>query len=96
MKDGHMKVLIIEDEAGIIDAVRLAFEFRWPEAVVIDATTGKEGIEKVRTELPDVAILDINLPDMSGFEVLKEIQFFLCPVDHSKCTFGRHRYFKRA
>jgi DNA-binding response OmpR family regulator len=76
MKDEHMKVLIIEDEAGIIDAVRLAFEFRWPEAVVIDATTGKEGIEKVRTELPDVAILDINLPDMSGFEVLKEIRSF--------------------
>jgi two-component system KDP operon response regulator KdpE len=69
-----MKALIIEDERKIIDAVRIAFEFRWPEAQLVDSTTGKRGIKMVREESPDIIILDLNLPDISGFEVLKAIR----------------------
>lgn len=76
-----MKVLIIEDERKIIDAVRVAFEFRWPEAELIDSISGTKGITMVRQESPDIVILDLNLPDMSGFDVLKEIrQFSSIPV----------------
>lgn len=71
-----MKVIIIEDEKNIIEAIKLAFEFRWPDVIVISATSGKEGVKLVQQELPDVAILDINLPDISGFEVLKQIREF--------------------
>jgi two-component system response regulator VicR len=71
-----MKVLIIEDERSIIDAVNLAFEFRWPDVSLVSATRGKEGISLVKKESPDVIILDINLPDISGFIVLKEIREF--------------------
>ncbi|MBN1368306.1 MAG: response regulator transcription factor [Dehalococcoidales bacterium] len=71
-----MKVVVIEDEKAIIDAVNLAFEFRWPGVKLAAAMTGKDGIGAVKKESPDVVILDINLPDLSGFDVLKEIRTF--------------------
>jgi DNA-binding response OmpR family regulator len=69
-----MKVVVVEDEKSIIDAIGVAFEFRWPGAAVIGAMTGKEGTRLVREESPDIVILDINLPDMTGFDVLKEVR----------------------
>jgi len=71
-----MEVIVIEDDKGIIDAVKVAFEFRWPEASVLSAMTGKAGLNLVKKESPDVIILDINLPDISGFNVLKGIREF--------------------
>jgi DNA-binding response OmpR family regulator len=71
-----MKVAIIEDDRSIINAVMVAFEFRWADVQVVFAMSGAEGIELIRRESPDVLILDINLPDVSGFEVLKKIRGF--------------------
>jgi len=71
-----MKAAIIEDEKSIIDAINLAFEFRWPGAIVVSATTGEDGIKLVKKESPDIVILDINLPDINGFNVLREIREF--------------------
>ncbi len=76
-----MKALLIEDERKIIDAIKVAFEFRWPDAELVDSTTGKRGIEMVKSEAPDIVILDLNLPDISGYEVLKALrQFSSVPV----------------
>jgi DNA-binding response OmpR family regulator len=69
-----LKVIIIEDDQSIINAISVAFEFRWNDAVVLFATNGVEGIKLVKKESPDVVILDINLPDISGFDVLKRIR----------------------
>jgi DNA-binding response OmpR family regulator len=69
-----MKVVVVEDDKGIVDAIGVAFEFRWPGAAVVGAMTGKDGIRLVRDESPDIVILDINLPEMTGFDVLKEIR----------------------
>ena len=71
-----MKAVIIEDEVSIIDAVNVAFEFRWPDMSLLAAKNGKEGVALVRKEAPDIVILDINLPDISGFQVLKDIREF--------------------
>ena len=71
-----MKVLVIEDDKSIINAISVAFEFRWPEVNIVSAMSGKEGIDMVKKESPDVVILDINLPDISGFEVLKSYRTF--------------------
>jgi two-component system KDP operon response regulator KdpE len=71
-----MKVLIVEDSQDIIDAVNLAFQIRWPEAQVISTKFGEKGIELVETEKPDMVILDLGLPDVSGFDVLKGIRLF--------------------
>jgi two-component system response regulator VicR len=71
-----MKVLLIEDSPEIVKGVSLTFKLRWPDAVVTCAENGRKGIEKVETEFPDIVILDINLPDISGFEVLENIRKF--------------------
>jgi DNA-binding response OmpR family regulator len=71
-----MKVLIIEDDQSIIDAIKMAFEFRWPDSSIVYAKSGKRGIVMVSQESPDIVILDINLPDLSGFEVLKQVREF--------------------
>jgi two-component system response regulator VicR len=71
-----MKALIIEDDQSIIDAIRVAFEFRWPDVVLYDANSGNHGVSLVSSESPDIVILDLNLPDTSGFDILKEIRGF--------------------
>ena len=72
----EVKVLIIEDEWEIIESVSLAFQFYWPEAQVIYAQRGARGIELAQSESPDVVILDLGLPDISGYEVLRQIRLF--------------------
>jgi len=71
-----MKVLVIEDDAGIIEVVSLCFQLRWSGTNVISAADGRRGVELVETESPDVVILDIGLPDMDGYQVLREIRRF--------------------
>ena len=70
------KVLIIEDEQEIIDSVSLAFDKDWPEAKLIPALFGKTGLDLVESEEPDIVLLDLELPDTDGLEVLKSIRLF--------------------
>jgi DNA-binding response OmpR family regulator len=71
-----MKVLVIEDDPGIIEVVSLCFQLRWSGTSVVSADNGNKGVELVETERPDVVILDIGLPDMDGYQVLREIRRF--------------------
>jgi len=70
------KVLIIEDDPEIVSFVKVAFEIRWPEAELISTSLGEEGLDLVETENPDLVILDVGLPDMDGFDVLRGIRLF--------------------
>lgn len=69
-----MKVLVIEDDKNIVAAIGAAFEFRWPGTALLEAHSGKKSIAMARREHPDIIILDLNLPDISGFDVLREIR----------------------
>jgi len=71
-----MKVLVIEDDPGIVEVVSLCFQLRWSGTTLISATNGAKGLELVETESPDVVILDIGLPDMDGYQILHEIRRF--------------------
>ncbi len=71
-----MKVLLIEDDREIVEAISLAFQIRWPEAELIPTRLGQKGVELVESESPDIVILDLGLPDISGFEALKQIRLF--------------------
>lgn len=66
------KLVIIDDEMGIVDEV-VDF-FREEGFEVHAADTGKEGIECVRRVRPDILILDIKLPDMSGLDILRKMR----------------------
>ena len=71
-----MKILIIEDEPEIVEVLTVTFEIRWPEAKLVSTNMGEKGVELVESENPDIVILDLGLPDISGFEVLKQIRAF--------------------
>ena len=71
-----MKVLIVEDDSEIVEVIALAFEIRWPGVELVSTHLGEHGIEMVESENPDIVILDLGLPDISGFDVLKEIRAF--------------------
>ncbi|HET7144104.1 MAG TPA: response regulator [Anaerolineales bacterium] len=65
------RILIVEDEANILKLVSVNLEARGHE--VIGAEDGREGLARLRDALPEVLLLDIKLPDMSGWELLKII-----------------------
>ncbi len=69
-------VLIIEDDQTIVDTISLAFQIHWPEARLLSSRLGEEGVEAVETESPDIVLLDVGLPDIDGFEVLRQIRLF--------------------
>lgn len=71
-----MKVVLIEDDPGIIEYITMAFGVGWPDSRIVISQCGERGIELVEFEDPDVVILDLGLPDISGFEVVKRIRQF--------------------
>jgi two-component system response regulator VicR len=76
-----VKVLIIEDDREIVETISLAFQIRWPEAKLVSTHLGERGVELVESEAPDIVILDLGLPDISGFEALRQIRLFsMVPV----------------
>jgi len=66
-------ILVIEDDRDTIEMIELCFRKYWPEAKVIPAYLGLEGLEMVARGKIDTVILDLGLPDINGFEVLKQL-----------------------
>ncbi len=63
------KILVVDDEERMVRFIRLNLEhdgFR-----VIEAFNGNQAINKARSNLPDLVLLDVMMPDLDGFEVLK-------------------------
>jgi len=67
------KILIVDDEKGACDIIRLGFDATG-EFEVHTAHNGMDGIYSARIHKPDIIILDICMPSMSGFEVLKRLK----------------------
>src|SRR5690349_12359391 len=65
------KVLLVEDEANIASMVQDWLSEKY-EVVVAD--TGKAAIQKAASEKPVIILEDINLPDMTGFDVVKVLE----------------------
>ena len=69
---GKKTILIVDDEPELVKALQIRFEeegFR-----VITAYDGSNGLEKTRTEKPDLVILDIVMPVMDGYQVCETIK----------------------
>jgi DNA-binding response OmpR family regulator len=69
-----MKVLVVDDDPDIVEAVSICFALRWPDAELVDAPDGTTALSTFKAEEPDVVILDLGLPDMNGLEVCKKIR----------------------
>ncbi|MEG0754048.1 MAG: response regulator transcription factor [Angelakisella sp.] len=67
-----MKVLIVDDEPGIVNLIRLNLKLEGYDTVC--AGSGREAIAAYAEHSPDIVLLDIMLPDMDGYDVLRAIQ----------------------
>lgn len=73
MSEGqNKKILIVDDEPGVVEIVRVNLE--WEGYDICEAFDGQEGWDIVRSEKPDLVILDIMMPKMSGLELLERIK----------------------
>ena len=71
-----MRALIIEDSPEIADAISLCLQLRWPEAIITPVQQGQKGLDILKAEAFDMVILDLNLPDIDGLQVLKKLRTF--------------------
>ncbi len=69
-----LKILSIDDEPSITKLVSILLGTYGMK--VITANSGKDGVELVRTESPDLVLLDMMMPEMSGLEVCRAIRAF--------------------
>ena len=68
------RVLIVEDEPGIADTLQYALRTEGFDPAWV--ATGEEALAQVKAQLPALVILDVGLPDTSGFEVFKRLREF--------------------
>lgn len=66
------KILAVDDEKHIVRLVQVNLERQGYE--VVTANDGKEALEKVESERPDLVVLDVMMPYMDGFEVLQNLR----------------------
>jgi len=68
----EVKILVVDDDPDIREAISAVLEASSYQ--VVTACDGEDGLDKLRDERPDLMILDLLMPKMDGFAVLKELQ----------------------
>ena len=66
------RILAVDDEARMVRFIRLNLEHDGFQ--VVEAYNGSQALEQIRTNLPDLVLLDVMMPDIDGFEVLRMIR----------------------
>ncbi|MFZ0534000.1 MAG: response regulator [Anaerolineales bacterium] len=72
MNKQSKRLAYIEDEPEMIDLVRMILSRRG--FIVLGANGGREGLDLIRKELPDLVLLDLMMPDMDGWDVYHQIK----------------------
>lgn len=67
-----MKILVVDDETEVRESLRENLERKGYE--VVTAVDGMEAVERTRSEMPDLILLDIMLPTLDGYRVLKLVK----------------------
>lgn len=71
-EDVMTKILIADDKSEVVEAVRAILEDEPYQ--VLAASNGEVALRRIREEKPDLILLDVEMPRMSGFEVLKKLK----------------------
>ena len=76
-----INALIIDDEATGLESLQLAIEKYCPDVSIKGAfRSPRQGLEGIRKLKPDLVFLDIQMPEMSGFDVLQQVSPVMCEV----------------
>jgi DNA-binding response OmpR family regulator len=71
-----MRALIVDDDESVVESLSLVLRMRWPDIEIFSSRLGEEGLSLIESSRPNIVILDLGLPDISGFEVLKQTRLF--------------------
>ncbi|MEL7233823.1 MAG: response regulator, partial [Chloroflexota bacterium] len=72
-RDGK-RILVVDDEARVIGFIRMNLELEGHQ--ILEAHNGVEALELIRTQLPDMVLLDVMMPELDGFETLRMLREF--------------------
>jgi len=70
--DPPAKVLVVDDEESLVDLLTTSLRFTGYD--VVSATAGFDALRAVKKSRPDLIVLDVNMPDLDGFEVCRRIR----------------------
>ena len=69
-----MKVLVVDDDPHMREALEVGLQLQWADTHVLSAPDGETGLDVFFHDRPDIVLLDISMPRMTGFEVLEQIR----------------------
>ncbi|TVX86821.1 response regulator transcription factor [Paenibacillus agilis] len=90
-----IRIVIAEDQRMLLGALASLLDLEEDMSVIGRASNGEEAVELVRQHKPDICVMDIEMPGMSGLEAAEELKGSGCKV-LILTTFARTGYFDRA
>jgi DNA-binding response OmpR family regulator len=70
----RVKILIVDDDPNIREALTVGLSLRWKQTVVIGARDSDEGLQAFHKYDPDIVLLDVGMPGRDGFDVLRHLR----------------------
>ncbi len=85
-----LNTLIVDDEPAAIEGLRLRLEAFPQIQVIAEANSVAEAIRAINTQMPDLIFLDIEMPEQSGFDLIRQLQPEQCPAIVFVTAFHQH------
>lgn len=85
-----LNTLIVDDEPAAIEGLRLRLEAFPQIRVIAEANSVAEAIRQINVQMPDLIFLDIEMPEQSGFDLIRQLQPELCPAIVFVTAFHQH------
>ncbi|HEY0035309.1 MAG TPA: response regulator transcription factor, partial [Longimicrobium sp.] len=71
--EGRIRVVLVDDHTIVRAGLKVLLNLEPDMEVIGEAGTGAEGVERVRALRPDVVVMDLEMPEMSGLDATREI-----------------------
>lgn len=68
-----IRTIVVDDKPAVVDGIRRFFALQGGVTVVAVAMNGREAIDKVAQNQPDLVVMDLHMPEMNGFEVAADM-----------------------
>ncbi len=86
----QIRALIVDDESLACEALRVMLGDDPEVEVIAEGRNGKEAVEAIREQSPDIVFLDIQMPEMDGFQVVEEVGAMRMPVTIFVTAYDKH------